>query len=101
MEDDTDDLDRLLALVAPASAVPRALELRILADFDRFAVRWSFAKALDRIWPGAPAWQPACAFALSLMIGLGIAAFAPLGDPQDDGLFAVDQPFDLDGAQGV
>jgi len=107
MEDNTEDLDRLFALAAPAPSVPRTLELRILADFDRVMARWTFTKALrgalDRVWPGAPLWQPACAFALSLMIGLGVAAFAPLGPPQDEtsGVFAVDQAFDIDGAQGV
>ena len=102
MEDNADDLDRLFAVV-PAPSVPRALELRILADFDRVAARWSFAKVLDLVWPGAPVWQPACAFALSLMIWLGVAAFAPLGPAQDEtaSVFGVDQPFDLDGTQGV
>ncbi len=104
--DNTEDLDRLFAQ-APAPAVPRALERRILADFDRLVARWTFAKALrgvlDLVWPGAPVWQPACAFALSLMIGLGVAAFAPLEPPADEtsGVFALDQSFDIEGAQGV
>ncbi len=51
----------------------------------------------ETVWPGAPLWQPACALALSLMIGLGVAAFAPLDPPQDDGLFA----FDVGIGQGV
>ncbi|MEI9988907.1 MAG: hypothetical protein WDM86_02610 [Rhizomicrobium sp.] len=95
MEDNEDDarLGRLLAM-APALAVPEALERRILADFDRIAARRGFAKALrraaDLIWPGAPVWQPAMAFALSLMIGLGVAAFAPLEPSPDESAFAVD-----------
>ena len=108
MEDNTEDarLDRLLAL-APVPAVPASLERRILADFDRVMARWTFAKALRRageiVWPGVPTWAPATAFALSLMIGLGVAAFAPLEPAQDDtsGIFAYDQSLDIDGAQGV
>jgi len=107
MEESSEDarLDRLLAL-APAREVPAALERRILADFDRIAARGSLGKALrraaDLVWPGVPAWAPACAFALSLMIGLGVAAFAPLELPQsDEAAFAVDQSVDIDGSQGV
>jgi hypothetical protein len=106
MADNTEDLDRLFAAV-PAPAVPAALERRILDDFDRVMARWTFAKALrgvrDRVWPGAPAWQLAGAFALSLLIGVGVSAFAPLAPPADEtaSLFAVDQPLDIDGAQGV
>ncbi|MEJ0026630.1 MAG: hypothetical protein WDN01_11435 [Rhizomicrobium sp.] len=106
MEDDADDarLDRLLAMV-PAPAVPAALERRILDDFDRLAARGRVATALrraaDLVWPGAPVWQPAMAFAVSLMIGLGVAAFAPLGPSPDDGLFTFDAGIDIDGAPGV
>lgn len=105
-EDSTEEarLDRLLAR-APQTAVPAVLERRILADFDRIARRFRLARAwiaiADAVWPGAPAWQPACAFALSLLIGLGAAAFAPLDLPQSDenarSLFAfdVDAPRDI------
>lgn len=64
----------------PTSAVPAALEARILADFDRVAVRrrsgW-FGQIGERLWPGAPAWQPASALALSLVIGLVAGGFMP------------------------
>src|ERR1700733_10185986 len=101
-------LDRLLAAAA-APAVPAALERRILVDFDRIASRWSFAKALrraaDAVWPGAPAWQPACAFALALLIGSGVAAFAPLDLPQGDDAGTAAFTFDLspdgDASQGL
>jgi hypothetical protein len=105
-EEITEDarLDRLLTH-APAPAVSATLERRILADFDRMSRRFSFASAwravAEAVWPGAPAWQPACAFALSLMIGLGAAAFTPLDLPQSDenaaGLFA----FDIDAPQDI
>jgi hypothetical protein len=100
--------DRLLA-AAPAPAVPAALERRILADFDRIASRWTFAKALRRaaeaVWPGAPAWQPAFAFAAALLIGTGVAGFAPFDIPQQDdagaAVFALDVSPDGDAGQGI
>jgi len=73
--------DRLLKAL-PTTAVSPALEARILADFDRvahghggmarFAARWA-----DRLWPGAPLWQPVAALALSLVIGLAAGTFVP------------------------
>lgn len=101
-------LDRLLAQAA-APAIPPALERRILADFDRLSARWTFAKALrralDAIWPDAPLWQPAGAFGLALLIGLGTAAFAPFDIPQQDdpgsSAFALDASPDSDAGQGI
>jgi hypothetical protein len=68
----------------PTTAVSPSLEQRILADFDhlalgrrngwmaRFAEGWS-----ERLWPGAPLWQPASLLALSLVVGLTAGAFVP------------------------
>src|SRR5262245_47676311 len=109
MANEIDDatLDRLLATVA-APAVPAALEQRILAGFDRAQARWSLAKlfrgAADAVWPGAPVWQPAGAFALALLIGVGVAAFAPLelgGGDENAGVFAFDGAPDADLGQGI
>lgn len=117
MEVDAARLDRLLAAV-PAPAVPAALERRILAGFDRVRrhadidavqARWTFAKALrraaDAVWPDAPVWAPAGAFALAFLIGTGVAAFAPFDIPQTDdagaGVFALDASPDLDAGQGI
>ncbi len=63
----------------PTTAVPAGLEARILADFDRVAVRRSgwFGRLGAQLWPGAPAWQPASALALSLVIGLVAGGFMP------------------------
>ena len=119
--DDTDiesaqDAARLNRLLdaAPAPTVPAALERRIMADFERVrrhaeeertAARWTVAKALrriaDAVWPGAPVWQPACAFALALLIGTGVAAFAPLDLPQQDDTFALGGPPDIDIGHGI
>ncbi|HEY0301071.1 MAG TPA: hypothetical protein VGC36_07060 [Rhizomicrobium sp.] len=101
-------LDRLLAQ-ARAPAVPATLERRILADFDRVHARRNWAKALrrvaDAVWPGAPLWQPAAVFGFALLMGAGVAAFAPLDIPrQDDAsvhVFALDAPPDIDAGQGL
>jgi hypothetical protein len=68
----------------PTVAVSQGLEARILADFDRLSARrpsgvlamlshgWS-----ERLWPGAPVWQPISLLALSLIVGLTAGAFLP------------------------
>jgi hypothetical protein len=64
----------------PTAAVPAGLEARILADFDRVRPgrRSAFLARLgERLWPGAPAWQPASVLALSLAIGLMAGTFVP------------------------
>jgi hypothetical protein len=68
----------------PTTAVPPALEARILADFDRLAagpshgLLWRLAaRWRDRLWPGAPVWQPAGLLAASLAIGLLAGALVP------------------------
>jgi hypothetical protein len=112
-------LDRLLALTAPAPTVSPMLEHRILADFDRVrmranidavqARRWTVTtllrRAADAVWPDAPAWKPACAFALAILVGTGAAAFAPLDIPQADDAgaapFAFDISPDADAGQGL
>ena len=106
--EDAARLDRLLAL-APTPAVPAALERRIMADYDRISARWTFAKfirsAAASVWPDAPLWQPAAAFGLALLIGTGVAAFAPLDVPQQDdasaNVFALDSAPDVDAGQGI
>lgn len=76
-------VDALIARL-PTTAVPPSLEARILADFDRIAEahepgkikRWALSWR-DRLWPGAPVWQPVSLLALSLAIGLVAGAFVP------------------------
>ena len=106
--EDAARLDRLLARAEPP-AVPAALERRILADFDRHHARWTWTKFIRRaaqaVWPDAPLWQPAAAFGLALLIGTGVAAFAPLDVPQQDdasaSVFALDSAPDTDAGQGM
>ena len=81
--DDAAFADKFLKAL-PTTAVSPSLEARILADFDhfalgrqeswtaRFAARWA-----ERLWPGAPLWQPASLLALSLVLGLTAGAFVP------------------------
>ncbi len=82
-ENDAAFVDALMSHL-PTTAVPSSLEARILADFDRIAERnkpgamkrWML-RWRDRVWPGAPVWQPASLLALSLAIGLAVGAFVP------------------------
>lgn len=93
----------------PAKSVSFELERRLLDDFDRYRQRWSAVRllriAVDAVWPGAPLWQPACAFGLALMIGLAVGAFAPFDIPQQDeasaSAFALDGAPDIDEGPGV
>jgi hypothetical protein len=75
-----DDLLRRL----PTVPVSSALQSRILDDFDavearrrpgalvRLAQRWR-----DRVWPGAPVWQPISLLAFSLAVGLMAGTLVP------------------------
>jgi hypothetical protein len=89
------------------TTVSSALERRLLDDFERSQQRWSlrarFAAAAEIVWPGAPAWQPACVLGLALAAGLCVAVFAPLDIAQPDegasNLFALDGV--PDAAQGI
>jgi len=101
-------LDHALATSAPVGA-SAGLEARLIGDFDRIARRWSWTRlagiTAEHVWPGAPTWQPACAFALAFAVGLVIAAFAPLDvAPSDDravGTFTLDAPPDADAGQDI
>lgn len=77
----TADLIRRL----PTTPVPPTLEARILADFDTYAAKRKPGAVMrlvqrwrDRVWPGAPVWQPASLLALSLAIGLMAGTLVPL-----------------------
>jgi len=78
--------DEVLARL-PTTPVPPALEARILADFDHVAAArapGAVARLVRRwqalIWPGAPAWKPASALALSLIVGMMAGVLVPSSD---------------------
>lgn len=82
----------------PGVAVPRELEDRILADFDRIARRrapGALRRLLDRwrdaVWPGAPLWKPASVLVLSLLIGLTTGALVPSVDLSSSSSSSSDQ----------
>lgn len=107
MKDDKAFIDDLRDAL-PSVAVPAGLEARILADFDRLAVRRRsrlagvFQAFADSLWPGAPFWQPAALLATSLMIGLAAGAFVPAqtsasaAAASDQTLVASDTPLAMD-----
>ncbi len=90
--------------VLPTTAVPAALEARLLSDFDRLAGRRRLpirlAQLGERLWPGAPIWQPASVLALSLIIGLTAGAILPAAGiattSSEQVLLAADTAPDLD-----
>jgi hypothetical protein len=95
--------------VLPTVPVSAALQQNILASFDTVSARRSagFGGAMRglaaTVWPGAPAWRPAAALALSLVIGVMAGTLMPLEDAMADGneqsvSVALDAPpaFDLD-----
>jgi hypothetical protein len=108
---DASGLDRTLDRL-PTEDIPSGLRARILAAYDEAVMRraggpfGSIPAALgrlrDAIWPGAPLWQPASAFALSLAIGLAMGLLVPSAvsahdaDPSANLLVVTPAVFDLD-----
>lgn len=65
----------------PTVPVSAALQQSILVSFGAVAARRRssvFARFRDVVWPGAPAWRPAVALALSLVIGVAAGTLVPL-----------------------
>jgi hypothetical protein len=102
---DEDD-NRLIALLRDTKArdglepAPAALSSRILTDFEAVSARcsqWRLSRLVETIWPGAPAWKPAAALGLSLMIGLGVGALLPVYGPVDETSVASDAGLDFGG----
>lgn len=101
-------LDQILSAASGVSASGE-LEAKLMADFERVARRRSPLKVVtamaDAVWPGAPLWQPACAFGLALVIGVGVAWLAPLDVGQADETvgvsFALDSLPDTDVGQDI
>jgi hypothetical protein len=90
----------------PTVPVSAALQQNVLRSFDAVAARRRttvFGRFRDLVWPGAPAWRPAAALALSLVIGVSAGTLIPLEGAMADSKeqttsVALDVPpsFDLD-----
>ena len=91
----------------PAVTPSSGLEAALLAAYDawqreRVQGPWAAFKAgLGRfsqtIWPGAPLWAPAAAFAASLLVGATLGAFLPAVREMEPASFSLDhtQSFSL------
>jgi hypothetical protein len=112
LQKEADEFDRVLDSMRPVEP-SGALQASILADFDRTAlrpgrridlrVRSSLRNVVDVIWPGAPLWQPAFAFTLSLALGIVAGTMIrpeSWRDPADDSAVSVlDTPPSVDPGQ--
>lgn len=107
-ERDTQFVDDLLRRL-PTTAVPSVLESRILTDFDTVVAKCRPGALMrlvqhwrDRVWPGAPVWQPISLLAFSLAIGLMAGTLVPASTltssttTTDQTLTAVDSTTALD-----
>ena len=108
------ELDAALAAL-PAARVPDALRRKLIADFEKWAHKRSrshsrrvaavLADIREAVWPGAPWWKPACAFAVSLVIGLWAGLILPdrlSRETSDQTVAFFDAPsgIDLDQSEG-
>jgi hypothetical protein len=83
----------------PEPVPPPGLNRALLAAYDaRPARRGLWAGLCEIVWPGAPLWAPASAFAAALLLGVTLGAVLPT--MRDAGVmrFSLDQPasFNLD-----
>jgi hypothetical protein len=102
-----------LALRRMPREVPSpAFQAALLAAYDAWNAKraegpWaqlsaSLRQFADAIWPGAPLWAPASAFAFALLVGAGLGATLPTMMEDQPG-FSLEQPasFDLSSADQV
>jgi len=101
-------LDRL-----PASGPSREWERALIAAYDAWNAtrpegRWRALRAAlrhfsDSIWPGAPLWAPATAFAFALLVGAGLGATLPSALMEEQPAFSLEQPasFNLLAPEGM
>lgn len=86
----------------PAEVPPPGFEAALLAAYDAWNARrpqgrWAaFGVASrqfsDSIWPGAPAWAPASAFAFALLVGAGLGVTLPSILADEQPAFSLEQP---------
>ena len=104
MTDESSDrifADRALKRL-PAEIPPPGFEAALLAAYDAWNVRrpqgrWAAFRAASRqfsesIWPGAPAWAPASAFAFALLLGAGLGVTLPSILADEQPAFSLEQP---------
>jgi hypothetical protein len=83
---DAEFAERALARLPAVTPAP-GFEAALLAAYDGWQSRrpagpWAaFQGAVhafaDLVWPGAPLWAPASAFAVALLLGVGLGAMLP------------------------
>lgn len=92
LQADASRLDALLALAPRAAASPH-----LAADIIAQAAPSRWRRLAGALWPFGPAWQPAAALAMALMLGIAIGPLLPepgtgaVDDSvlaQEDGVFA-------------
>ena len=90
--DDWDFTARALARLG-ALAPPPGLERRLL---DAYAARMRRGGRLTRlaelVWPGMPAWAPGAAFAMALLLGVGVGMALPDPAMAEGGGFSLARP---------
>jgi hypothetical protein len=104
MTDESSDrifADRALRRL-PAEIPPPGFEAALLAAYDAWNAqrpqgRWAAFRAASRqfsesIWPGAPAWAPASAFAVALLLGAGLGVTLPSIVADEPPAFSLEQP---------
>ena len=104
MTDESSDrtfADRALRRL-PAEIPPPGFEAALLAAYDAWNTRrpqgrWGAFRAASRqfsesIWPGAPAWAPASAFAVALLLGAGLGVTLPSIVADEQPAFSLEQP---------
>lgn len=84
----------------PAETLPPRLEAALLAGYEAWRAeraRGSLAAILaglrnfsQAIWPGAPLWAPAAAFAASLLVGATIGAGLPAANEFEPQTFSLE-----------
>jgi hypothetical protein len=104
MTDESSDrtfADRALKRLA-AKVPPPGFEAALLGAYDAWTARrpqgrWAaFGAGLrqfsESIWPGAPAWAPASAFAFALLLGAGLGVTLPSILADEQPAFSLEQP---------
>ena len=86
----------------PAGVPSPGFDAALLAAYDawnarRAEGRWAafragLGKFSESVWPGAPVWAPASAFAVALLMGASLGATLPSILQDDQPAFSLEQP---------